>query len=124
MDDMSGTLAPVWRVTILTLAITIGIYVGLAAAEWLASCMLYASMHRNPIRAGWSMWLDALVAWYDGRLPNMGRRVAGAGFIGLLVAFGGPALAVYTWLEQAGRRPLYGDARFANDAEIRRAGLL
>ncbi|WP_409333712.1 hypothetical protein [Burkholderia cenocepacia] len=124
MDDMSGTLAPVWRVTILTLAITIGIYVGLAAAEWLASCMLYASMHRNPIRAGWSTWLDALVAWYDGRLPNMGRRVAGAGLIGLLVAFGGPALAVYTWLEQAGRRPLYGDARFANDAEIRRAGLL
>ncbi|MCW3669923.1 hypothetical protein K6Y56_29230, partial [Burkholderia cenocepacia] len=60
MDDMSGTLAPVWRVTILTLAITIGIYAELAAAEWLASCLLYASVHLNPLRAGWSTWLDAL----------------------------------------------------------------
>ena len=111
MDDMSGTFAPVWRVTILTLAITIGIYAGLAAAEW-----YHSDIPRSRIKA--------LGAWYDGRLPNIGRRVAGAGLMGLLVAFGGPALAVYAWLEQAGRRPLYGDARFANDAEIRRAGLL
>ncbi|VWD62596.1 MULTISPECIES: hypothetical protein [Burkholderia] len=124
MHDVSETLTQAWRVTVLTLAITIAIYAGLAAAEWLASCVLYASMHRNPIRAGWSTWLDALGAWYDGRLPNMGRRVLGAGLMGLLVAFGGPALAVYAWLEQAGRGPLYGDARFANEAEIRRAGLL
>ncbi|WP_431227858.1 hypothetical protein [Burkholderia contaminans] len=124
MHDVSETRTQAWRVTVLTLAITIAIYAGLAAAEWLASCVLYASMHRNPILAGWSTWLDALEAWYDGRLPNMGRRVVGAGLMGLLVAFGGPALAVYAWLEQASRRPLYGDARFANEAEIRRAGLL
>ena len=124
MHDTFEERARVGRATILTLAIVIGICAGLAAAEWLASWLLYASLHLNPLRAAWSIWLNTLWAWYDGRLPNIGRRLAGAGLLGLLLAFGGPALAGYGWLEQASRKSLYGDARFANDAEIRKAGLL
>ncbi|MPV59461.1 hypothetical protein CFB46_20695 [Burkholderia sp. HI2761] len=112
-----------WRATIVTLCVVIGMLAALGVAVWLATCTLYVSLHLNPLRAHWSAWVDALLAWSDGGLPNMGRRLAGAGFIGLAIAFGGSALAVYAWVERAARRALYGDARFATDADIRKAGL-
>ncbi|WP_434661887.1 hypothetical protein P5W99_03685 [Paraburkholderia sp. A3BS-1L] len=96
----------------------------LTAALWLASFFLYASAHLNPLHAGFHAWPDAALAWYDGRLPHAGRRIAGAALFALMLAFGAPALGVCTLIERAGRRRLYGSARFANEAEIRQAGLL
>jgi type IV secretory pathway TraG/TraD family ATPase VirD4 len=96
----------------------------LTAALWLASFFLYASAHVNPLHAGFHAWPDAALAWYDGRLPQAGRRIAASALFALVLAFGVPALGLYTLRERAGRTHLYGSARFASEAEIRRAGLL
>lgn len=97
---------------------------GLLASLWVASFFLYASLHLNPLHAGLSGWLDALLAWHDERMPGGGRRLVGAAVLGVLVATGGPAMGLYTLWERTGRRRLYGSARFASEAEIRAAGLL
>lgn len=94
------------------------------AALWLASFFLSASLRGNPFHASVRTWLDVALAWHDGRMPKEGRRLAGSALFGLLLAFGAPAFGASTLLEQFGRRRLYGSARFANEADIRRAGLL
>lgn len=109
---------------LLTLAVMAAVAAGLTLALWLASLFFAASQHVNPLHAGFHAWPDAALAWHDGRLPKEGRRLAGAALFGVLLAFGAPAFGVYTLLEQSGRRRLYGSARFANEADIRRAGLL
>jgi len=109
---------------LLTVAVMAAAAAGLTLALWLASFFFVASQHVNPLHAGLHAWPDAGLAWHDGRLPKQGRRLAGAALFGLLLTFGAPALGVYTLLEQSGRRHLYGSARFANEADIRRAGLL
>ncbi|MDT8835863.1 hypothetical protein ParKJ_00375 [Paraburkholderia fungorum] len=116
------------RLHVRMLLVTLGIMgtaaAGLALALWLASFFFVASQHLNPLHAGFHAWPDAALAWHDGHLPKQGRRLAGAALFGVVLAFGAPALGVYTLLEQSGRRRLYGSARFANEADIRRAGLL
>lgn len=109
---------------LVTLAIVVAAAVGLVLALWLASFFFVASHHVNLLHAGFHAWPDAALAWYDGRLPTEGRRLAGAALFGLVLAFGAPALGVYTLLDRSGRRRLYGSARFANEADIRQAGLL
>ncbi|HKU00310.1 MAG TPA: hypothetical protein VJS30_27820 [Paraburkholderia sp.] len=96
----------------------------LSAALWLASFFFYASAHVNPLHAGFHAWPDAALAWYDGRTPRAGRRLAACALLALMLAFGAPVLGAYMLLERAGQRRLYGSARFASEAEIRRAGLL
>jgi hypothetical protein len=108
-------------ITVAALAILAG---GLLASLWLASFFLYANLRLNPLHAGLWGWLDALLAWHDGRMPTGGRRVAGAALLGVLVAVGGAAMGLYTLWVRTGRRRLYGSARFASEAEIRAAGLL
>lgn len=109
---------------LLTLAVIAVAAAGLTLALWLASFFFVASQHVNPLHAGFHAWPDAVLAWHDGSLPKQGRRLAGAALFGVALAFGAPAFGLYTLLEQSGRRRLYGSARFANEADIRRAGLL
>ncbi|WP_240655610.1 hypothetical protein [Paraburkholderia phosphatilytica] len=97
---------------------------GVAAALWLASLFLCLSLHRTPLHATLALWPQAMLAWYDGRLPGQGRRIAGAALCALLVAFGVPGAGLHALFAGANRRRLYGSARFASTAEIRRAGLL
>lgn len=108
-------------VTLAVLVVTTGLGI---AALWLASFFLYASLRVNPFHASVHTWLDIALAWHDGRLPKEARRLVGSALFGLLLAFGVPAFGACTLLEQSGRRRLYGSARFANEADIRRAGLL
>ncbi|RKE39487.1 hypothetical protein B0G76_5915 [Paraburkholderia sp. BL23I1N1] len=109
---------------LVTLAIVATAAAGLILALWLASFFFVASQHANPLHAGFHAWPDAALTWYDGRLPGQGRRLAGTALFGFLLAFGAPALAAYALPDRSGRRRLYGSARFANEADIRRAGLL
>ncbi|GGC24157.1 hypothetical protein GCM10011400_08130 [Paraburkholderia caffeinilytica] len=108
-------------VTVAVLAIVSG---ALLASSWVASFFLYTSLRLNPFHAGLWGWPNALLAWHDGLMPNGGRRLAGAALLGVLVAVGSPAMALYSIWERTGRRRLYGNARFASEAEIRAAGLL
>lgn len=105
------------------LAITLVVALG-CAALWLASFFLCASLRVNPVHASLYTWLDAVLAWHDGRLPREGRRLAGSALFGVLLAFGAPAAGAGAILDRSGRRRLYGSARFANEADMRRAGLL
>jgi hypothetical protein len=96
----------------------------LAAALWLASFFLYASLRTNPLHAGLWGWLDAALAWRNGRMHAVGRQIVGTALVGVLLAFGGPIFGLHAMWQRSGRRRLYGSARFASDAEIREAGLL
>lgn len=112
------------RTAVVTLAV-LTIVTGMTfASVWLASFFLYASLRLNPLHAGLWGWPDALLAWHDGRMPDGGRRLTGAAFLGVLVAAGGPAIGLFALWERTERRRLYGSARFASEAEIRAAGLL
>jgi hypothetical protein len=112
------------RSAMITLALLIGLGAGIVAALWIAGFLLYASQHHNPLHAGVWGWIDAVTTWHQGGLPKQGRRLVAAGVMGLLVAFGGPVLAWWGIQKQGGRRELYGSARFASEADVRRAGLL
>lgn len=118
--NAAGHHARTAAITIAALALLAG---ALLASLWLASFFLYASLRVNPLHAGLWGWPDALLTWHDGQW-NGGRRLAGAALLGVLVAAGGPAMGLYTLWDRAGRRHLYGSARFASEAEIRAAGLL
>lgn len=97
---------------------------GLVASLWLASFLLYASLRINPLLAGLWGWLDAVLMWRDGMMPNVGRKLVGAALFGVLVSLGGPVLGFHALWARSHRRHLYGSARFANESEIRQAGLL
>ncbi|KWO42512.1 hypothetical protein WT97_02530 [Burkholderia sp. MSMB1459WGS] len=112
------------RTAVITLIVLAGLLGGLVASLWLASFFLYASLRINPLHAGLAGWLDALLAWRHGLMPNAGRKLAGAALFGVLLPFGGPVFGLHALWERSGRRRLYGSARFASEAEIRRAGLL
>jgi hypothetical protein len=112
------------RSALIALVVLVIASIGVLASLWAASFFLYASLRMNPLHAGLWGWLDALLAWLHGQMPNAGRRLAGAALLGVLTAVGGPAIGFYTLWESTGRRRLYGSARFASEAEIRAAGLL
>jgi hypothetical protein len=122
--EAASAMARHVRPTAITVAALVLLTGALLASLWLASFLLYASLRVNPLYAGLWGWPDALLAWHDGRMPNGGRRLAGAALLGVLVAVGGPVMGLYTVWERTGRRRLYGSARFASEAEIRAAGLL
>ncbi|MBB5447807.1 MULTISPECIES: hypothetical protein [unclassified Paraburkholderia] len=122
--EAASTVAHHVRTALVALVILVVVTGALVASLWLASFFLYASLRLNPFHAGLWGWPDAVLAWRDGQMSSGGRRVAGAAFLGALVAVGGPAMGLYTLWERTGRRRLYGSARFASEAEIRAAGLL
>lgn len=116
-----------WRYfypAVVTVAVVVAVGCSTVAAFWLASFLLAASAHHNPLHAGLWGWWDAMSAWHEGGLPRAGRRIAGAAVLGCLLAFGGPPLAWWAIRNGTGRRALYGSAQFATEADIRRAGLL
>ncbi|WP_230974031.1 hypothetical protein [Burkholderia territorii] len=108
----------------MTMAVLACLSAGLLASLWLASFFLYASLRVNPLHAGPWGWLDAVLAWRDGMMPNVGRKLAEAALVGALLSFGGPVFGLHALWASATRRRLYGSARFASESEIRRAGLL
>ncbi|WP_175684051.1 hypothetical protein [Burkholderia cenocepacia] len=124
MDHPPSPLRQHIRTAVVTLAVLACLMAGLAASLWLASFLLYASLRVNPLHAGMWGWLDAVLMWRDGMMPNVGRKLVGAALIGVLVSLGGPVLGVHALWVSSRRRQLYGSARFANESEIRQAGLL
>jgi hypothetical protein len=112
------------RTAAVTLAVLACLFAGLASSLWLASFFLYASLRINPLHAGLSGWLDAVLAWRHGLMPNAGRKLAGAALFGVLLSVGGPVFGLHALWQRSGRRRLYGSARFASESEIRKAGLL
>jgi hypothetical protein len=124
MNQPSSPLLQHSRTAVMTLAVLACLLGGLAASLWLASFLLYASLRINPLHAGLWGWLDAVLAWRQGMMPNVGRKLVGAALFGVLLSFGGPVLGLHALWASSNRRRLYGSARFASESEIRQAGLL
>ncbi|MPV71475.1 hypothetical protein [Burkholderia sp. BE17] len=124
MDDSSSSLRQHVRTALVTMVALACLMVGLAASLWLASFLLYASLHINPLHAGLWGGIEAVLMWRDGMMPNIGRKLVGAALFGVLVSLGGPVFGVHALWASSRRRRLYGSARFANESEIRQAGLL
>jgi hypothetical protein len=124
MNPPSTSLLQHTRMAAITLAVLACLMGGLAASLWLASFFLYASLRLNPLHAGLWGWLDAVLAWRQGMMPNLGRKLAGAALFGVFMSFGGPILGLHALWASTNRRRLYGSARFASESEIRQAGLL
>ncbi|MBN3786577.1 hypothetical protein [Burkholderia sp. Ac-20353] len=124
MNHPSSPLLQHTRTAAVTLAMLACLIGGLAASLWLASLFLYASLQINPLHAGLWGWLDAALAWRNGVIPNVGRKLAAAALFGVLLSFGGPVFGLHALWSSSNRRRLYGSARFASESEIRQAGLL
>ncbi|ABO58724.1 hypothetical protein ABWH74_001446 [Burkholderia vietnamiensis] len=124
MDHPSLPLRQHIRTAVVTLAALACLMAGLAVSLWLASFIFYASLRMNPLHAGVWGWFDAVLMWRDGMMPNVGRKLVGAALFAVLVSAGGPVVGFHALWASSHRRRLYGSARFANESEIRQAGLL
>ncbi|WP_454872534.1 hypothetical protein [Paraburkholderia xenovorans] len=117
-----------WLVAGRALAVAAGVLIALGvasiAALWIAGFVFFTLAHHNPLRAGGFGYLDALTDWSNGWLRGYGKRLVIAGVIGGGLAFAGPLVLIGVVHAQMGRRELHGSARFATEAEIRKAGLL
>ncbi|PLZ00424.1 hypothetical protein CY652_21400 [Burkholderia sp. WAC0059] len=114
----------VGRAVTITLGVLIALGVASIVALWIAGFVFFALAHDNPLRAGGFGYIDALTDWSNGWLRGYGRRLAVAGMIGCGQAFVGPLVLIGVVRAQRGQRELHGSARFATEAEIRKAGLL
>lgn len=90
------------------------------AALWLAAAGFLAANKTNPLRAEW----DSLPRYWDryGEDPRHKKQLLASMALAFGLCYVGAPLAL--WKGAQRRRELYGSARFANDAEIRKAGLL
>lgn len=108
----------------ITICILIALGIASIAALWIAGFVFFALAHHNPLQAGGFGYLDAQMDWSNGWLSGYGKRLAIAGVIGGGVSFVGPLVLIGVVRAQMAQRDLHGSARFATEAEIRRAGLL
>jgi|GEM_PF-3173646 len=117
-----------WLAAGRALTITVGVLVVLGvasiAALWIAGFVFFALAHHNPLQAGGFGYIDALTDWSNGWLHGYGKRLAVAGVVGGGLAFVGPLVLIGVVRAQMEQRELHGSARFATEAEIRKAGLL
>ena len=93
------------------------VILALAASQYLAGCLLLASLHLDLSTAG--PLTVARYAYYFGRIPSLRERlwiVSGAGLAVVILC------AAVVFLPR--RRALHGDARFAKRREVAQAGLL
>lgn len=97
--------------------IVCAVIAGLVASQYLAGCLLLASIHRTISEA--SPFTIARYGAYYGDRPDVRRKL----FRSSLGGLAGVALVPLALLLPR-RRPLHGDARFARRREIARAGLL
>jgi hypothetical protein len=111
-------------VLVIVTGVLVAAGVAAVAALWTAGFVFFALVHHNPLQAGGFGYVDALTDWSNGWLPGAGRRLAVAGVTGCALAFGGPLGLFGIVRVQQGQRALHGSARFATEAEIRKAGLL
>ncbi|MDN7999990.1 hypothetical protein QZN00_22885 [Burkholderia multivorans] len=112
------------RVLVIVTGVLVAAGLAAVAALWIAGFVFFALVHHNPFLAGGFGYIDALTDWSNGWLPGDGRRLAVAGVTGCALAFGVPLALLGIVCAQRGQRALHGNARFATEAEIRKAGLL
>jgi type IV secretion system protein VirD4 len=96
-------------------------YLALAAcmAPYLAGAIYFVSNKRMPIHIGWNTWVNYWSIYHLDALQH--PRLVLSAALALIIVLVLPVVATFASLGK--RRSLHGDARWANDAEIRKAGL-
>ncbi|QVN18988.1 hypothetical protein [Burkholderia pyrrocinia] len=122
--DMKAWWGSSGRVMTIALGVLAVLAIETVVALWLAGFVFFALARHNPFLAGGFGYVDALTDWSHGLLDGYGKRLVIAGAIGGLVTYVGPLAVVGVLRAQSGKRELHGSARFANEREIRKAGLL
>jgi type IV secretion system protein VirD4 len=110
-----------WRVlfVVVALAVTIPFILWFAGMFWLAA------IHKNPLGSDLWTWLNAWGLVRSGALPIIEQdRLIRSLFYASLVVYFVPIYVVLNGMLQKHRRALHGSARWANDKEIRQAGLV
>lgn len=93
----------------------------MAAAVFYVAGMLFLLFSEMPVAGvGMSTWLDYMSHYGDIKSVNKKLHFSMIGAVGICVVV--PAFAVF--MATGNKRKLHGAARFANDAEIRKSGLL
>ncbi|MGV0999575.1 MAG: type IV secretory system conjugative DNA transfer family protein [Fluviibacter sp.] len=110
-----------WRVlfVVVALAVTIPFILWFAGMFWLAA------IHKNPLGGDLWTWLNAWGLVRSGVFPIIEQdRLIRSLFYASLVVYFVPIYVVLNGMLQKHRRALHGNARWANDKEIRQAGLV
>lgn len=90
------------------------------AVVWLAGFFFFAFSKTNPF--GKTDFLTWWTYWQHYQTdPVIAKRLKMSGIVAAVLAYGAPIVAVITAMRDG--RSLHGDARFANAAEIEKAGL-
>jgi type IV secretion system protein VirD4 len=100
--------------------VVVWLIVGGLLTIYLASALFLAFIKTNPMNAHFGTWFDYW-KWYH-HIPAIKKRLVLAMVFGAGLPFGGPWFA-YMHLTKD-RKTLFGEARFATVAEVRKAGLL
>ena len=110
-----------WRVlfVVVSLSATIPFILWFAGMFWLAA------LHKNPLGSNLWTWLDAWGLVRNSVYPVSEQdRLIRSLFYASLVVYFVPLYVVLNGVLQKHRRALHGSARWANDKEIRQAGLV
>jgi type IV secretion system protein VirD4 len=110
-----------WRMLFVMVALTVTIPFIL----WFAGMFWLAAIHKNPLGSNLWTWLDAWELVRSGFIPiiEQDRLIRSLFYAGLVVYFV-PIYVVLNGMLLKHRRALHGSARWANDKEIRQAGLV
>jgi len=107
------------KIVVVVLAVLLYVPAGLLGADYIAGAMLYVTNKRVPEDVSLSTWPEAWLAYRDDATQR--KRLQLSAGLGLFALFGLPVLLGLSLTHRA--TPLHGAARFANPAEIAKAGL-
>jgi type IV secretion system protein VirD4 len=101
---------------VVVLVAALAAWLSLVIAGWLF--VLFAKVHGAQVT--WKTWLSYW-SWYH-HVPAVKKRLVISLLFGALLPFGLPIFAYAKMNEK--KQTLFGEARFATDEEIRKAGLM
>jgi len=107
------------KIVVVVLAVLLYVPAGLLGADYIAGAMLYVTNKRVPEDVSLSTWPEAWLAYREDATQR--KRLQLSAGLGLFALFGLPVLLGLSLTHRA--TPLHGAARFANPAEIAKAGL-
>jgi len=109
-----------YKKALVATALLVWLVAGIVATLYIGGFLFLLFAKTNPLHAGLGTWWEYWSFYHH--IPSVKKRLIIGMLIGLVVSFGIPPL-VYAKLTEV-RKTLFGEARFATIAEIRKAGLL
>ncbi|KWN82997.1 hypothetical protein [Burkholderia stagnalis] len=109
-----------WLVLLKWFAVLVALVFAGLLTNYMAGFLFLAFAKMNPLHVTLTTWGDYW-SWYH-HVPAIKKRLVVALLLSCLFMFLAPAL-IYSKLTEV-KKTLFGEARFATDSEIRKAGLM